>query len=160
MQKLLFEIAKKMEKMGPSQSGVRLSSLKGGRDEGVSMILIAKSYEDIKEAVTAYRMMKGASLNYRSRGKSLEVFSDSLASLSDFARGISFNPDDADDVVEFCAGLEGYFEGLSFERIALDRDSLSLILSCELEDGASPEALYQALIPVLGRFDMGVIKPL
>ncbi len=149
-----------MEKMSLGQGGIRLSSLKGTRETGVSMVLVAARYEELKESVTAYRMMKGASLNYRSRGKSLEIYSESLTTLCDFAKGISFTPDDADDVVEFCAGLEGYYDGLSFESVSMDRNSLSLILSCQLEEGASSDSLYQALMPMLVKFNMGVIKPL
>ena len=155
-----FEIAKKMEKMGLGQGGIRLSSLKGNPVDGVSMVLIAPSYDDIKEAVSAYRSLHEVQLNYRSRGKSLEVSSDRLSVLSDFAKSISFTPDDADDVMEFCAGLEGYYPGLRFEEIRLDKDSLSLLLSCEFSEGQGPEPLYDALAPVLGRYDMGVIKPL
>ncbi len=62
--------------------------------------------------------------------------------------------------MEFCAGLEGYYDGLSFESVSMDRNSLSLILSCQLEEGASSDSLYQALMPMLVKFNMGVIKPL
>ena len=159
MDRLYFEIAKKMEKLGIDRGGIRLTSLKGDPVSGISLILVASSYDDIKDSVTAYRSLHGVPLNYRSRGKSLEISSGSLSVLCDFAKSISFTPDDADDVIDFCAGLEGYYPGLSFEEIRMDKDSLSLLVSCALEEGSSAGDLYQALMPALNRFEMGVIKP-
>lgn len=159
MERVYFEIAKKMEKLGVIQGGVRLSSLKGDPVNGVSMVLVASDLSGVREEVSAYRTLHGVPLNFRSRGKSLEVFSPGLAVLCGFAKGISFNPDDAGDVMEFCSGVEDLYPGLSFEDIRLDRDSMSLHLSWLPQEGLSLRGLYDALDPVLAKYGMGIIKP-
>ena len=84
-----FEIAKKLNKPSSQLPGISLRSIES-QDEGFRMVMVAKSYTEIKSSVESYRLMHSVQINYRARGKSMEIYTAELQPLLDFARGISF----------------------------------------------------------------------
>jgi hypothetical protein len=163
MKTLSFEIAKKMNRPPAGAPGLQLSSVKGDGLKAV-MVISSASYQELKDKVTAMHQ-QGLPINYRTRGKSLEVTAypadslDALSVLFSYASQLEFAEDGAQDVIDFCAGSRAFLSGVMRPvSIALDRDSLSLRMSASLADDEDPEAFYGSLMELLSKADMGVIK--
>ena len=156
-----FEIAKKLTKPAPKAAGITLRSIRGtAEDCEASMIIMADSYSDIRDSVTAYKMMRSSGFGCRSRGRSLEIYCegpDCIDALMDFGLGISFNSEDVMEVLDFYA--KNMKDG-RYRALAIDMSPEDLRLSCEAfaEDGTDPEDIYSAAAAAAMRFDMGIIK--
>lgn len=156
-----FEIAKKLAKPAPKAPGITLRSIKGPSEEGLtSMVIMAEDYRAVREAVSAFKMLKSCNLACRSRGRSLEVFSEGEGSLSVimvFALGLGINSDSVQDVLDFYA--KNAAEELA-QPVAIDLSPEDMRLYCRIscEEGADREKVYEALSEVLIGYDMGIIK--
>ena len=89
-----FELAKKLTKVLPKAKGITLRSVR--MEEGAALasaILMAGGYQQIREGVEDFRMRTGEPLACRSKGKSLDVYSeggeDPLDTLTAFRRSPS-----------------------------------------------------------------------
>ena len=184
MKTISFDIVKKMHKAAAAEPGVQLSSLKADRASG-SAVLTGANNAAVRESVAAFRSLTGFPIGCRARGRSIQVFSEapelwggsSLGVLLEFLKGVSFASEDVLDVLEFCGLPAEYgFGTLRLEHIDMDRERMELGATAEIlsedahEDDAaeilsenSPEdeaaeAVYSELMPVLERYEMGVIK--
>ncbi|MBQ3579191.1 MAG: hypothetical protein II974_11075 [Firmicutes bacterium] len=163
MKTLTFEIAKKMGRPAAGASGILLSSVRGDGMKAV-MVISSSSYDELKERVSSMHQ-QGLPINYRTRGKSLEVTAspgngiDALAVLFSYASQLEFALDDAQDVMGFCAGCRSFLDGcMEPLSIALDKDSLSLKMKAQIGDEEDPQGFYERLMEILTKADMGVIK--
>ena len=158
-----FDIAKKLTKPLPKARGITLRSLRTSEDGSASAILMAESYGNLRESVESYRMLTGASLACRSKGRSLEVYSegkDGALVLMDFLKSVSFNSEDVLETVEFfdlCLGKDAE-SGITVLAVDISMEDVRISCSKELADGEDPEDFYAGIAPVLDRFDMGIIK--
>jgi len=153
-----FEIAKKIEKVASNVKGNSLRSIKADKD-AAQMIIVADTYGDIKSGVENYRMVTNCDITFRMRGKSIDVSvmagsegKDALALLMEFAKTISFNSEDANDVVEFLSNNMP-LPGCEFKEIELDQNRLRLIMTAN-EENFSQEAVMEKLDP----YNMGIVK--
>lgn len=146
-----FEIAKKLNKPSSLLPGVSLRSI-DSQDDGFRMVIVAGSYTEIKSSVESYRLMHSVQINYRARGKSLEIYTAELQPLVDFARGISFNTEDALDCIEYLAGNLPV-EGAELLSVHVDQSQLSLKLDAEDIDKVQAE-----IMPDLDKYNMGVVR--
>jgi len=167
-----LEISKKMEKLPANIKGISLRSIKADK-YGAQMIIVADAYGDIKSGVENYRMLTNADITFRMRGKSIDVSVmptdeiipgstpettvrrhapsySALGTLIGFAKTLSFNSEDATDVVEFCTKYMP-LDGCEFIEMDLDQNRLSLIIKT---DSLDQEALMEKLDP----FKMGLVK--
>ena len=157
-----FEIAKKMNKQPVPAGGIALSSILGtpGR---ARMVVRADGYDDLKASVAAYRTLSGKPLRCSVRGKSLMIeieCEDALRTLFEYAKGIGFSSEDALDVAEFCAAPHSFGGApLQITEIEADKESMHLKVRAQIEEGADTAALFEAFMPALEDYGMGVIKP-
>ena len=83
--------------------------------------------------------------------------------LIEFAKGLSFQAEDVADVFEFC-GLPAAYPFGTLKLLSIDMDRSRTEIGAELvlhagEGGeADPEEIYSQLLPVLTKYDMGIIK--
>ncbi|MBR5926778.1 MAG: hypothetical protein IKZ78_05435 [Firmicutes bacterium] len=147
-----FEIAKKLEKLPANIKGNSLRSIKGDFD-ACQMIIVADKYGDIKNAVESYKMLTNADITFRMRGKSIDVSvmgDDATAKLFDFAKMLSFNSEDAMDVIEFF-NAEMPLPNAEFVEIDMDQTRLKLIMRTE-------ELRQDEIMAKLDKYSMGIVK--
>ena len=153
-----FEIAKKLEKLPSNVKGNSLRSIKADND-GAQMIIVADAYGEIKSAVENYRMMTNADIAFRMRGKSIEVAvtseeqGKSMPQLMEFAKAISFNSEDAMDVIEFW-NKSMPLDGCKFVEMDMDQNRMKLVLSAD----DFSEALQNSIMEKLDAYNMGIVK--
>lgn len=156
-----FEVAKKLAKPAPKAPGITLRSIKGPGEDGVcSMIIMAGDYKPVRESAAAFKMLKGCNLACRSRGRSLEIYAegeDCIYTIMEFGLGMSFNSEDAMEVIDFFAKNVA---GTELKAEAIDMTTEDLKLSCIVSaaDDCDKEAVYSAYAAAAGRYDMGIIK--
>ncbi len=169
---MTFEIAKKIEKLPANAKGISLRSIKADKD-GAQMIIVSDTYGDIKSGVENFRMMTNADIAFRMRGKSIDVSvmpseeiipgttpettlrrhpspHNALRALTEFAGTISFNSEDATDVIEFCNKYIP-IDGCEFVELDLDQSRLRIIMEAGSLD---QDALMEKLDP----YNMGIVK--
>lgn len=191
---LVFEIAKKFAKVPAGIKGITLRAFSGGRaanivPDAARLLIMADSYEDIREKVIAYRKETGYNLNYRIKGKSFEIESEGVSAhgatpeaglnaisiLMDFAGRLIFTCEDAGDFIEFYNKHIGFCtDGSDIGCGFSDEESGKLVFNVGMVD-ITPEAarltvnvryplsfteeqVYEAIMPLLGKVDMGLVK--
>jgi hypothetical protein len=160
-----FELAKKLAKVLPKAKGITLRSVR--MEEGgalASAILMAGGYQQIREGVEDFRMRMGEPLACRSKGKSLEVYSeggeDPLDTLTAFLSQVAFNSEDAMESIEF---FRRYLSretdsGLKAVAVEMTAEDLRIVCEARCEEGETPENVYSYVSSLLDRYDMGIIK--
>ena len=160
-----FELAKKLTKVLPKAKGITLRSVR--MEEGAALasaILMAGGYQQIREGVEDFRMRTGESLACRSKGKSLEVYSeggeDPLDTLTAFLSQVAFNSEDAMESIEF---FRRYLSretdsGLRAVAVEMTAEDLRIVCEARCEEGETPENVYSYVSSLLDRYDMGIIK--
>ena len=146
-----FEIAKKLEKVPANVKGNSLRSIKGDSD-AASMIIVADAYGEIKNLVESFKMMSNTDISFRMRGKSIDISvmdNDATSKLMEFAKQLSFNSEDAADVIEFWNRFMP-LKGCSFVEIEMDQSRLKLVMQCE-------NLNRDEIMPVLDRYNMGIV---
>lgn len=150
-----FEIAKKLEKVPANVKGYSLRSIKADGD-AAQMIIVADAYGDIKNSVENFRMATNADIVFRMRGKSIDVSvmgDGALLKLAEFAKGISFNSEDAMDVLEFI-NKNMPLDGCEFSEMDMDQNRMRMVFSArELTD-----ELQASIMEKLDQFNMGIVK--
>jgi len=151
-----FEIAKKLEKLPANLKGNSLRSIKADNNFA-QMIIVADSYGTIKSEVESFRMLSNADISFRMRGKSIDISvktsenaGDAINNLMRFAKRISFNSEDAMDVIEFW-NSNMPLEGCEFSELEMDQNRLRIVLSSE---SFNQEAVMEKLDP----YSMGILK--
>ena len=167
-----FEIAKKLEKVPANVKGASLRSIKADGD-AAQMIIVSDSYGDIKTAVENFRMMSNADISFRMRGKSIDISVlgsevvipgttenttvrrhperfDAISKLMEFAKVLTFNSEDAMDVIEFW-NKNMPLEGCEFKEIDMNQDRLRILMKTE---NLNQEAIMEKLDP----YKMGIVK--
>ena len=157
---LVFEIAKKFAKVPGGTKGITLRSISGGRAANIvpdtaRLLMMADSYENIKEKVSAYRKATGYNLNYRTKGKSFEVVAEGLSAhgatpeaglnaisiIMGFAENIPFTCEDAEDAVHFYNNHIGFCtDGSGIGCGFSDDESGKLVLNVGVVE-MTPEAM-------------------
>ncbi len=160
-----FDLVKKLTKPLPKAKGITLRSVRTSEDgTSASAILMAGGYQSIRESVENYRMMTGLPLACRSKGRSLEVYSEcgsqSAQILMDFLKGVSFNSETAAESVEFFNRYLGKDADSGITADSVDMSAEDLRISCRMtrEAGDTPEGLYSYVSGLLDRYDMGIVK--
>ncbi|MBR3034346.1 MAG: hypothetical protein IKH87_06375 [Firmicutes bacterium] len=160
-----FELAKKLTKVLPKAKGITLRSVR--MEEGAALasaILMAGGYQQIREGVEDFRMRMGEPLACRSKGKSLEVYSeggeDPLDTLTAFLSQVAFNSEDAMESIEF---FRRYLSretdsGLKAVAVEMTAEDLRIVCEARCEEGETPENVYSYVSSLLDRYDMGIIK--
>ncbi|MBR0517369.1 MAG: hypothetical protein IJK10_04530 [Firmicutes bacterium] len=160
-----FELAKKLTKVLPKAKGITLRSVR--MEEGAALasaILMAGGYQQIREGVEDFRMRMGEPLACRSKGKSLEVYSeggeDPLDTLTAFLSQVAFNSEDAMESIEF---FRRYLSretdsGLKAVAVEMTAEDLRIVCEARCEEGETPENVYSCVSSLLDRYDMGIIK--
>lgn len=150
-----FEIAKKLEKIPANVKGNSLRSIKADGD-AAQMIIVADAYGDIKNAVENFRMATNADIAFRMRGKSIDISvmgKDALLKLAEFAKAISFNSEDAMDVLEFI-NKNMPLSSCEFCEMDMDQNRMKIVFSTnELTD-----QLQEQIMAKLDEFNMGIVK--
>ena len=169
---LVFEIAKKFPKAPAGAQGITFRSLEGGCaanmvPDSAKLLVMADSYETLKEKVNAYKKETGHTLNYRTRGKSFEVTVEGISAhgatpeaglnaisiLMDFAKGIFFTSEETMDFIEFYNKHIGFCtDGSDIGCGFSDEDSGTLIFNVGLIE-ATPQA---ARITINVRYPLSV----
>lgn len=148
---MIFEIARKLEKVPANVKGNSLRSIKGDND-AAGMIIVADAYGEIKNQVESYKMMSNVDITFRMRGKSIDVSvmgDDATSKLMEFAKRLKFNSEDAEDVIEFW-NKSMPLPGCRFIDIDMDQTRLKLIMET---DELDREAVMAALDP----YNMGIV---
>ncbi|MBR0051533.1 MAG: hypothetical protein IJP57_06245 [Firmicutes bacterium] len=160
-----FELAKKLTKVLPKAKGITLRSVR--MEEGAALasaILMAGGYQQVREGVEDFRMRMGEPLACRSKGKSLEVYSeggeDPLDTLTAFLSQVAFNSEDAMESIEF---FRRYLSretdsGLKAVAVEMTAEDLRIVCEARCEEGETPENVYSYVSSLLDRYDMGIIK--
>ena len=160
-----FELAKKLTKVLPKAKGITLRSVR--MEEGAALasaILMTGGYQQIREGVEDFRMRMGEPLACRSKGKSLEVYSeggeDPLDTLTAFLSQVAFNSEDAMESIEFfrCYLSRGTDSGLKAVAVEMTAEDLRIVCEARCEEGETPENVYSYVSSLLDRYDMGIIK--
>lgn len=160
-----FELAKKLTKVLPKAKGITLRSVR--MEEGAALasaILMAGGYQQIREGVEDFRMRMGEPLACRSKGKSLEVYSeggeDPLDTLTAFLSQVAFNSEDAMESIEFFRRYLSRETDSRLKAVAVEMTAEDLRIVCEArcEEGETPENVYSYVSSLLDRYDMGIIK--
>ena len=160
-----FELAKKLTKVLPKAKGITLRSVR--MEEGAALasaILMAGGYQQIREGVEDFRMRTGEPLACRSKGKSLEVYSeggeDPLDTLTAFLSQVAFNSEDAMESIEFFRRYLSRETDCGLKAVAVEMTAEDLRIVCEArcEEGETPENVYSYVSSLLDRYDMGIIK--
>lgn len=156
-----FDVAKKLTKPAPKTPGITLRSIKGpGEDGSCSMIIMADDNKSVRESVNAFRMLRNCSIASRPRGRSLEIYSegeDCIYTIMEFALGMSFNSEDAMEVIDFFAkNVSG--GDLKAQAIDMTTEDLKLTCIASCEDGCDKDAVYSHYAAIAGHYDMGIIK--
>lgn len=169
---MIFEIAKKIEKLPANAKGISLRSVRADKD-GAQMIIVSDTYGDIKTGVENFRMITNSDISFRMRGKSIDVSvlagdeiipgtseattvrrhaaaHSALCTLAEYAKTISFNSEDANDVIEF---INKYLpmDGCSFVEMDMDQSRMRLIMETQALD---QDAVMEKLDP----YNMGIVK--
>ena len=158
-----LELVKKLEKGKQPLPGLNLSSLTGDAS-GLRCVVFGEGLDDVKKLASSMRS-EGYGLLHKSRGKSLEitarqgVLCGAFGAMTAFLSRLSFTSDEVTDMISFCCEKHELKSAvLSFEAFECDRESMSLLVSAELSEGADAPALYAELAPGLDRFGLGIIK--
>lgn len=160
-----FELAKKLTKVLPKAKGITLRSVR--MEEGAALasaILMAGGYQQVREGVEDFRMRTGEPLACRSKGKSLEVYSeggdDPLDTLTAFLSQVAFNSEDAMESIEFFRRYlsRGTDSGLKAVAVEMTAEDLRIVCEARCEEGETPENVYSYVSSLLDRYDMGIIK--
>lgn len=167
-----FEIAKKLEKLPSNVKGNSLRSIKADAD-AAQMIIVADAYGAIKSEVENFRMLTNADISFRMRGKSIDISvlgsdiiipgttdattvrrhakeDDAINKLMEFAKAISFNSEDAMDVIEFW-NKNMPLSGCTFKEIDMDQNRLRLVMKADSID-------QDAIMEKLDEYSMGIVK--
>jgi len=167
---LVFEIAKKFSKVPPGAKGITFRSFIGGCAPNVvpdtaKLLLMADSYDLLREKVNNYRKETGYNLSYRTKGKSFEVTAEGVSAhganpgaglnaisiLMDFAKAISFTCEDVGDVVDFYNKHIGFCtDGTDIECGFSDEESGKLAFNVGIAE----------ITPQVARFTVNVRYPL
>ncbi|MBQ1907425.1 MAG: hypothetical protein II173_04560, partial [Firmicutes bacterium] len=154
MESLSFVIAKKMEKPPANEGGIRLGSFRADAESGV-LALMSPDPAGLKDSIAAFRSLTGIPIQYRVRGKSIQIAAESVRAeaspaesvsadgadgafgmLLEFAKGLSFRAEDVADVFEFCAGEHSYPFG-TLRLLSIDMDRSRTEISAELVTGGA-----------------------
>jgi hypothetical protein len=161
-----FDIVRKVTRPAVKAKGLTLRSVKTQADPaGTAAIMVAESYRDVRESLENYRMMSGADISCRSRGRSLEAFAaggpESISVLMGFLGGLPWNSEDVLEAAEFYSRYlsETSESGIRPLEIDWTPDDLRISCSCELQPGDTPQAVYAYVSSLLDRYEMGIIKP-
>ncbi len=170
-----FEIAKKLEKLPAGAKGNSLRSIKADR-YGAAMIIVADAYGDIKTGVENFRMASNADISFRMRGKSIDISvlaadevvpgssaattlyrkpssCGALNSLMEFAKTLSFNSEDAAEIIEFW-NKNMPLDGCSFVEMEMDQSRMRILMRAESFDEETQAAVMQKL----DKYSMGIVK--
>ena len=167
MERLLaFDIAKKIAKPAANAAGLMLRSASG--DSTKIVLLISTGGRDgndrVRAAASDYRLRSGKEMEYAVRGKSVEAVFEgegAVASAIDFMSGLSFVSEEINEIVEFFGRYSASrFGGQVFEPIGLDADegAFRIKLSLLTDDETADEAVYEAIMPALNEYNMGIVK--
>ena len=118
--RLILEIARKFAPVPPGAPGIRFRSLKGGSGSGAvpgeaRLLLTAPDYGPIRQTLGAYREETGYDVDFRSRGKSLEISvrdrsdgqdgpareADAISILMEIAGTLPFAGDEIREFIQF-----------------------------------------------------------
>jgi hypothetical protein len=164
MESLSFVIAKKMEKPPANEGGIRLGSFRADAESGV-LALMSPDPAGLKDSIAAFRSLTGIPVQYRVRGKSIQIAAESVRAeaspaesggaavpgvpesaaagadgafgmLLEFAKGLSFRAEDVADVFEFCAGDHSYPFG-TLRLLSIDMDRSRTEIGAELVTGGA-----------------------
>ncbi len=164
MESLSFVIAKKMEKPPANEGGIRLGSFRADTESGV-LALMSPDPAGLKDSIAAFRSLTGIPVQYRVRGKSIQIAAESVRAeaspaesggaavpgvpgsaaagtdgafgmLLEFAKGLSFRAEDVADVFEFCAGDHSYPFG-TLRLLSIDMDRSRTEIGAELVTGGA-----------------------
>lgn len=167
MERLLtFDIAKKIAKPAANAAGLVLRSASG--DSARIVLLIStggrEGNDRVRAAAADYRLRSGKGVEYTVRGKSVEVIFEgegAVVSAMDFASGLNFVSEEIGEIVEFFGKhLGAEFRGEPFEPIGLDADegAFRIKLSLLTDDETADEDIYDAIMPALNEYNMGIVK--
>ncbi len=163
MESLSFVIAKKMEKPPANEGGIRLGSFRADAESGV-LALMSPDPAGLKDSIAAFRSLTGIPVQYRVRGKSIQIAAEGVRAeaspaesgdaagpgvpesaagadgafgmLLEFAKGLSFRAEDVADVFEFCAGDHSYPFG-TLRLLSIDMDRSRTEIGAELVTGGA-----------------------
>jgi succinyl-diaminopimelate desuccinylase len=117
---LIFDLVKKLNKSSANAKGVRLRSITGGNAANMvadhaRAVLMAESYDDIRQKLEEYKTKTGYELKAKGIGKTLEITAQGKSShgarpgtglsaisvLMKFLSEITFENEDVNDFIEF-----------------------------------------------------------
>ncbi len=183
---MILEIARKFSVVPPGSPGVRLRSLRGGQSadtlpQEAKLLLAAPDYSDIRQRIAAYKAETGYDITQRARGKSLEIAAgcggpdserNAVSILMELAGSIPFAGEEINDFIDFY-NMHIHFEndgaalGIGFSDSILlnagmidmtpEAARLTLALRCPL--CCTEDRISEAMMPILNRYDMGLVKP-
>jgi len=162
-----LEFAKRMNKPSKGAPGITLRGVNGDA-LSCSMLLLGEDYSWIRGEVESYRISTARDIRYISRGKSLEIRTqsgkgeapDAMGVLFDFAARIKFNTEEAADLCGFWSKAfeSGSFHGLRPVNVQLISDSLSINVVCDADGEEEENAIYSAMDSIMSEYEIGVIK--
>lgn len=191
---MVLEIARKFAAVPAGMPGIRFRGLRGGQapdeiPQEAKLLLMAGDYTDIRQKVQAYKAETGWNVEYRARGKSLEISvrsmpigegepslgGDALSILMELAAALPFAGDDIREFFRFynehigpqaCGTLLDAASApagasppvLGAGMIEMTPEAGRISLSIRYCMPWTEELICDALMPVLNRYDMGLLK--
>lgn len=183
---MILEIARKFSAVPPGLPGIRFRSLRGGQaadtlPREAKLLLTAPDCSDFRQRIAAYKQETGHDITQRIRGKSLEIAAacgdpgcerNAVSVLMDFAGALPFAGEEINEFIDFYNtyihfGSDGAAWGIDFtDRIFLNAgmidmtpEAARLILEIQCPSCCLEEHIFEALMPILNRYDMGLLKP-
>ncbi len=159
---LRFTIAKKINRPAQKAKGTGLSTLRAEEGSPASMIITSSEgragFDRIRESVYGLPAAGESAVHGRLRGSSYELYG-ALPALAEFAKGISFNSEDAKDAAEFIALMcGGGFPEMKITSVKLEKSSMEVGILYSSDAETSAEEVYAALSGVCEKYGLGIIK--
>lgn len=157
----------------------------GAIPEEAKLLIMSSDYTDIRQRIALYKKETGCDVDHRARGKSLEISARSggpekesnvISILIELAGTLPFAGDEIKDFFEFYntyihfendgaalgLNLNGSDPGpirLDVAMIEMTPEAARLTLNICRPSSRTEEQICEAMMPVLNRYDMGLVKP-
>ena len=156
-----FELAKKIEKMPAKSKGNTLRSINADKT-GARAIIVADTYGGIKSQSESFRIEKNCDINFKMRGKSIEILilpdescqnDFAINLLMEFLSSINFNSKDSNDITEFW-NKNMPLDSCNFVMLDLSNGRMKLVLETENLD----QDLQSKIMEKVDEYEMGLVK--